>query len=356
MILPLSLSDRLAGTLVGTAIGDAFGLAYEGLSRERMQHMFSDFETYRFFLNKGMCSDDTEHTCMVAQALITARGEPLNFVSSLAWKLRFWLLGLPAGVGLSTLKGCLRLWLGIPPERSGVFSAGNGPAMRSAIFGVLYFDQPEKMQAFVRASTRLTHTDPQAEYGALAVAIAAGMGARQSWVDPDDYYLCLKQNCQDLDSDFIVLMKKTIVSVQLKEPIHDFLTTLGCEHGVTGYMMHTVPAVIHVWLTHQDNYRRALKTIIRCGGDTDTTGAILGGILGAHIGFSALPRDLLQGLIEWPRSVSWMCKLAERLARVHEEESQEAEVFLNIPAVFLRNLFFLVIVLLHGFRRLLPPY
>lgn len=46
-------------------------------------------------------------------------------------------LGLPAGIGLTTLKGIGKMWLGVKPTRSGVFSAGNGPAMRSSILGVV---------------------------------------------------------------------------------------------------------------------------------------------------------------------------------------------------------------------------
>ena len=95
-----------------------------------------------------------------------------HFRWNFAWRLRFWLLALPAGVGFATLKAMLKLWLGVSSERSGVFSAGNGPAMRAAILGVV-FDDRMMMQEFVRASTRITHTDPKAEYGALAVALAA---------------------------------------------------------------------------------------------------------------------------------------------------------------------------------------
>src|SRR5205823_1644411 len=56
-------------------------------------------------------------------------------------------------------------------------SAGNGPAMRSALLGVCLGHDPPRLRAFVRASTRLTHTDPRAERGALLVALAAHHGA-----------------------------------------------------------------------------------------------------------------------------------------------------------------------------------
>lgn len=120
-----------------------------------------------------MVSDDTEHTCMVAQALIVSGGDIRLFSRSLAWRLRFWLLGLPAGIGLATLRALVKLWLGFPASRSGVFSAGNGPAMRAAIIGAAFGGRPERMRGLARTSTRLTHTDPKAERGALAAHQAA---------------------------------------------------------------------------------------------------------------------------------------------------------------------------------------
>lgn len=63
----------LIGCLLGTAIGDAIGLPFEGLSRGRVQRMVTGPLFHRFLFGRGFCSDDTEHTCMVAQALLTTR-------------------------------------------------------------------------------------------------------------------------------------------------------------------------------------------------------------------------------------------------------------------------------------------
>ena len=38
---------------------------------------------------------------MVAQSLIVSGGEPADFGSYLGWRLRGWLLGLPAGTGMA---------------------------------------------------------------------------------------------------------------------------------------------------------------------------------------------------------------------------------------------------------------
>ena len=52
------------------------------------------------------------------------------------------------------------------------------------------------------------------------------------------------------------------------------------------------------------DYRAAISAVVRCGGDTDTTAAIVGGILGAALGKEGIPSAWLEGLMEWPRSVS----------------------------------------------------
>ena len=135
------MSDKrraIEGCLIGTAVGDALGLAGEGLSRRRQARLFPDLSRPHFLGRQGMVSDDTEHTCLVAQALIASAGELEALTRALAWRLRFWLLGGPAGIGWATLRATVKLWLGVPPDRSGVWSAGNGPAMRSALLGVCY--------------------------------------------------------------------------------------------------------------------------------------------------------------------------------------------------------------------------
>jgi len=163
-------TESIIGCLLGTAVGDALGLPYEGLSRQRIRKIAPKINDHRFIFGKGMVSDDTEHTCMVAQSLIVSGGEEKQFT-----QFKFWLLGLPAGIGFATLRGIVKLWIGFPAHCSGVFSAGNGAAMRSVIIGVCYGTVPGKLSELVKISTRLTHRDPKAEYGAMAVAISLAL-------------------------------------------------------------------------------------------------------------------------------------------------------------------------------------
>jgi hypothetical protein len=128
---------------------------------------------------------------------------------------------------------------------------------------------------------------------------------------------------------------------------------MGLLRGVTGFVYHTVPIAIHAWLSNPHDYRSGVTAVIECGGDTDTTAAITGGIIGAAVGAGNIPQEWQNAICEWPRSVSWMTQLATQLS---EPASQAHPVESAFPAMLLRNMVFIAVVLTHGFRRLAPPY
>jgi ADP-ribosyl-[dinitrogen reductase] hydrolase len=109
--------SAIVGSILGTAVGDAIGLPYEGMSKRRGLRMLGEPIKHRFFFGHGMGSDDTEHTCIVAQALIASGGNLDKFARQLAWRFRWWLLRVPAGIGQATLKATLKLWCGFPPAK-----------------------------------------------------------------------------------------------------------------------------------------------------------------------------------------------------------------------------------------------
>ncbi|HEY7425755.1 MAG TPA: ADP-ribosylglycohydrolase family protein [Gemmataceae bacterium] len=348
--------DQLTGVILGTAVGDALGLPREGLSRRRAEKMFGPPPLrHRFVLGRGMVSDDTEHACMTAQALLRCPDDADAFARALAWRLRFWLLGLPAGIGSATLRGILKLWLGFPPRSSGVWSAGNGPAMRTAILGVCLGEDVEKLRAYVRVCTRLTHRDPRAERGALLIALAAhhGAGHGPGSVRATDFLATARAALPDADDRLRDFLARIEDHLERGSSVVQFADDLGLRHGVSGYIYHTVPVVLYAWLRWSGDFRRTVEEVIALGGDADTTGAISGALAGATSGVRGIPAEWLDGICEWPRSVAWMRTLAERLA---SRESKQGSPPLCWPALVPRNVLFLVLVLLHGFRRLLPPY
>ena len=175
--MPTSVtSDRLAGTLLGTALGDALGLPCEGMSARSIARRFGRVDRFRLLGKTGFVSDDTEQSALVAQSLARHPNDVNACVQAFRRALFGWFCRLPWGIGLATLRSCIRIGLGVSP--SGVMSAGNGAAMRAAIVGVFFHDSPERRHEFGRALAQITHRDERAIEGALFVAEVAASCAR----------------------------------------------------------------------------------------------------------------------------------------------------------------------------------
>lgn len=328
----------LYGSLLGGAVGDAYGLTYEGIKPKRLAKLFRQDNHYHLIplIHGGMVSDDTEHAVMTVQAFISSGGDVETFKKSLKWRLVLWLLALPAGIGMATGRAIFKIMLGF--STTGVYSAGNGVAMRASVLGVLCADLDE-LKAFIHASSVITHTDPKAEQGALAVALLA-------WIE------CYHP-------DWAVVQSREFLVKQLAEHLGDneLLTLIDTyqpnEKGVLGYIYDTVPAVIQTWLHYRDNPVQGLNHLIALGGDTDTTGAIFGGIVGVRYGeqmFEQVSGTWCEPIL----TPKYFEKLSHQVKQ--ESSSQNFAQIWQYPVTLLRNLLFLAIVLVHGFRRILPPY
>jgi len=308
--------------------------------------------SHRLLFRHGMISDDTEHACMVAQSLISSGTDPVRFASHLAWRMRWWVAALPAGIGLGTLRAMIKLWLGFNARHSGVFTAGNGPMMRSAIIGVVSGHDIDRMRELVTISTRITHTDPKADRAAFIVAWAAWLASQSTPITADQLNTELPGYIE-LDDELNTLIQEAIESAQRDETAMDFCQRTGMNKGVSGYCYTTLKVVLQVCLRHPQDFEQAMTEIVLCGGDTDTVAAIAGSIIGAGVGAEGIPEDWLNNISEWPRSIAWVNKLGTRLAQAQHAEKPPLVFY---PFALLRNLMFMLLVLAHGFRRLAPPY
>ena len=345
----LSRQRAVTGCLLGAAIGDAYALPYEGLAPSRIRKIFHP-GGYHFFFGKGMVSDDTEHAVMTAQALVESGGGVKAFRRSLAWKMRIWILLLPAGVGFATLRSCLKLWFSFLSICEGAYSAGNGPMMRSPIIGVYCGGDIASLKNLVRVSTRLTHTDPRAEHGAVAVALAAWISA-QGRLDVTAYLEQLRNALGEEGVEMVEIARKSAELAISGATPEEFAERLQLQKGGSGFVNHTTSTVIYLWLRHGKDLKSALDEAILLGGDTDTVAAIAGGVIGA--GMEEIQRELRSGIIEWPMTLRWMESLAEALARSEIGGGYGKAPRISVFGRIARNIFFLLIVLLHGLKKFL---
>jgi ADP-ribosyl-[dinitrogen reductase] hydrolase len=348
-------ADPITGSLLGCALGDSIGLPFEGISARRIKRLNPGPLRQRLVFGHGMISDDTEHSCLVAQSLIASGGDADLFGRGMAWRLRWWFLSLPAGIGFGTLRSAIKLWLGFPYHKSGANSAGNGPMMRSAIIGVFAADDDRLREGLVAISSRITHSDPRAERAAQVVARAASLGANNEDISPEHASRYFEKWMSD-DDGLKTLVEQAAQSAALNETAQEFCKKQNMAKGVSGYCYSTLAVVLQIWFRFHDDLEAAVTEAVGCGGDTDTVAAIIGGMVGAKVGKRGLPDNWMNRLTDWPRSVAWMESLSDQLNNVKNSGTRERPKSLFFPFVLLRNLVFMIIVLTHGFRRLLPPY
>ena len=338
------------GCLLGCALGDSIGLPLEGLSPGRIAKLRPTRLKQSFALGYGMLSDDTDHSIFVAQALLQSEGDVRRFRTKLRWKLKLWLVSLPAGIGLGTLRSIVRMWLGF--ANPGVHSAGNGAAMRSAILGAALANQPQRRHEMVAASSTLTHVNSSAMAGAAAVAEIAAKLASGEWPCAPALDQ-LQQLLESVSSDpkWSEVVPHVIACCQSPDPIASARFKFGdTSNGVSGYVLHSVPFAIVAWHSCFGDLRRCIESVVLAGGDTDTNAAIAGALVGLNAGTS-LPQDWLDRLKDWPHSLPYLRQLALALTGSGVRCNARFSLWL-----FPRNLMFTAWVLLHGARRLLPPY
>ncbi len=314
----MDLEERLADVLLGTAVGDALGLAAEGMSARAIARRWGRLDRYRFLGRSGFVSDDTEQSALAAQALARHPDDPERFARAFRRSLVGWFWRLPWGVGMATIKACLKASIGL---RSGVRSAGNGAAMRAAVVGAYFHDRPAERRAFGEALARVTHTDERAVQGALFVAelAAAGPEAARAVVTEPTLGAALDRAAE--------LARQGASTAEAAELLK-----------TSGFILHTLPFALYCRLRHGEG---ALLEAVNAGGDTDTIGAIVGA-------WSRPSSELVERLGDGPFGRTHLRGLARALAR------REPPPRWSWPRAMLRNLALFPVVLAHGFRRLLP--
>lgn len=338
----LEVRDRLAGVLVGTAVGDALGLPMEGMRAASIARAFPKLDRYFLFGRTGFVSDDTEQSALVAQSLVRSPRDRDGFVRTFRRSLLGWFLRLPWGIGLGTLRSCLRIAVGL--RASGVASAGNGAAMRAAILGAFFFDARTTRSEWSDALAVVTHTDLRAVEGARFVAEVAAQ--------------CMAHGREKSTAELVATANAVVEHAALRKALDgarrlaDATTATEAaarELGCTGFVVHTVAITTFCFLRFGDDPALAIAEAVRAGGDTDSHAAIVGAWVGARHGVGALPASLVSKLHDGPFGPTHLRALARDLESARTAEPSALAKY-SWFAALARNLALYPVVLLHAFR------
>ena len=308
---PHDSKDRLVGTLLGTALGDALGLPAEGMSADAIERRFGRMDQFRLLGRTGFVSDDTEQTAILAQSLVRHPTDLNRCVAAFRKSLLGWFCRLPWGIGWATLRSCLRIAVGIYP--SGVKSAGNGAAMRAAILGAFFHDQPDVRRVFGRAIAEVTHRDERAIQGALYVAEMAAACAGSPF---DSRRHVIQTEARHVVRDAELGSAIDRARDLAREGVNTPEAAKAC--GTSGFVVHTASFATFVFLRYGDDAMLALTEAVSAGGDTDSIGAIVGGWLGALRGTRLMPAELLDRIHDGPFGPTHLRALGTALSLVRE--------------------------------------
>ena len=239
---------------------------------------------------KPRLTDDTQLTLAICEGIVAARGiDPECLATAMARWFRERRL---TGLGASTFKALQELAAGHHWALTGAKgdrAAGNGAAMRIAPLAFYLNLENFDDRALLRDVARITHHHEEAYVGALAVA-----GAVQ--------FATSSEQMSNLIGHVAGLIPDSVTRDRLMFLTNETeidLAACASRFGTSGYVADTVPLVI-LGASKLDTlgFIDVLAQLIECGGDTDTVASIAGQIMGARIGYSQLPYQLIERLEE----------------------------------------------------------
>ena len=315
------LADAVAGSLTALAAGDCLGLPVEMWHPEDIERQFGTLRD--FCWTQTSWSDDTQQALILIEGLVREGrvtpdwfGEALVARRDAAPDRRF---GLHRGTGRGFRHAVdeyarTRDWrVSADPDR-----VGNGAAMRIAPFAVALQGADDDLVASVAEVSLVTSCDCRSLTAAVAVARAArAMSAETALpVDAAGFLEGLARTAaEDAENlvglfpvvlvgtdhvgdcaELLALLAKVARRAGLSEILavirENVVDALGSSHLATdGWALGSPIAAIAVAAFARD-VDDALVTAVNLGGDADSTGAMVGGIVGAAAGVDGLPRRL----------------------------------------------------------------
>lgn len=297
--------DTCLGTLLGTAVGDALGMPVEGLSHQNIRTYYKGIKEYRTDdgrgdLDAGQWTDDTQFTFAVARVVGNASpdrwpAEVAAEYTAMQHEARRW--------GPTTTAAIEKLATGTPPLEAGsAEQATDGAAMRAAPLGLWWAaSDHDRKAAFapIRDILSVTHAHPAALAAGWGQAAATRYCATHPLgaFDRADFWQHLVDTTtwaeDQLGADTRVSDRLRTLSDQLREFPLDLRDVCN---GVSAAADEAWPFAMAMVARAPTLLENTLLSGINVGGDADTTGAMMGALLGTLHGWSAFPDEWENGL------------------------------------------------------------
>jgi ADP-ribosylglycohydrolase len=318
--------ENFIGCLLGGAIGDALGAPTEFMMLHQIIYKYGveGVQDYVEFPDgKGRITDDTQMTLFTAEAMLRsihrgvqrgtwgaymqiAHGSYLRWLHTqgfellntpdFEYSLDGWMVKqpelykrrAPGNTCISALQSGKR---GTITKRINV-SKGCGGVMRMAPVGLIKNFIPKDAFKYGAELAAITHTHPSGYLSAGAfAAIIAFIREGNTLMDSIDNTLRLLEKWENHEETSGAI-KNAILHYHNSKPTFENVEKLG-----GGWVGEEALAIaLNCSLHYQDNFEKGIILSINHSGDTDSTGAITGNILGLLLGKDAIPKRWINNL------------------------------------------------------------
>ncbi|GIO33397.1 MULTISPECIES: ADP-ribosylglycohydrolase family protein [Paenibacillus] len=270
------LFDRIKGGLYGVAVGDALGGTTEFMSAKEVEakhgYLTEIIGGGVWSLEPGEVTDDTMMTLCVAEGILENPKEPMEAIGR---RFMAWYEARPKDIG-NIIRHVFEKYEGDWFEAAFVAhmdmgqSGGNGSLMRCLPAALAYSD-PADMERVTTMQSRMTHYDPRCAeacilYNRIAERLLQGENLRAAIL------------AEAAGSEY-----EGVIEAQPDCP-------------PSGYVVHTFRWVLHI-LLHAPDFAGVVQQAANLGGDSDTIGAIAGGLAGIHYGYEGIPARYAEAIL-----------------------------------------------------------
>lgn len=328
------LLDKYRGCLIGGAVGDALGYPIEFLSESGIAKAYGKSGITEYDLTDGVAqiSDDTQMTLFTANGLLlgTTRGMTRGIMGPYSGYIGFcyedwlrtqtedyplaeppfytWLINVPElfsrrapgntciSALLSRLKG-IRGTIEEPVNNS----KGCGGVMRVAPIGIYFggkISKIENVDMIAAETAAITHGHDLGYIPAAALVHIIHLVSHDKDITlpeaVNDMIAAMEKLFADARhiKEFTALMRKAVMLSGSEIADIDAIHMLG-----DGWVAEeTLAIAIYCALKYPNDFKKAIVAAVNHKGDSDSTGAVTGNILGAYLGLSAIPSQYLENL------------------------------------------------------------
>ncbi len=305
------IGDFFVGALLGGAIGDALGSFCEMWSRERILEVEDLTGHYRgqegsAHRTAGAYTDDTQQTLVVVESILDRRGvDPADIARRF---LTMWQRSELYGYGTAFRQTMERLDAGVPwQEAASVDMPSNGTVMKIGPVGLWHWQRGEKIRADAMALCHVTHRDPRAVAGALAIAHVVGHLLTHRPMDVEEVIEVAEWSARPIHEATGEMIGELRMLLEMPEQVaYEALLEMpeGAferGQGLPGEAPVTAVAALEAFLRTPEDFEATIRRALEAGGDVDTFAAVAGTLSGTYNGTAALPGRLVDGLVEGER-------------------------------------------------------